>query len=113
MEPTPASKSSVQASRIDLAIRSVRRKAAKSCSSATSSRTRPSRLQEVVTRQLTLKGSCSCAGEYPEAIRRIEDGSIQVPAPAQRHRPAQAKARSGSIKATQPGNGLLKVVLTP
>ena len=38
----------------------------------------PLKLQEVVTCQLTLNGSCACAGEYPEAVRRIKDGSIQV-----------------------------------
>lgn len=35
-------------------------------------------LQTAVTRELTLFGSCSCAGEYPEALRCIADGSIQV-----------------------------------
>ncbi|MGK0187783.1 MAG: L-iditol 2-dehydrogenase [Verrucomicrobiales bacterium] len=35
-------------------------------------------LQAAVTRELTLYGSCSCAGEYPEALRLIADGSIQV-----------------------------------
>ena len=35
-------------------------------------------LQAVVTRELTLYGSCACAGEYPEALRCIADGSIQV-----------------------------------
>ena len=35
-------------------------------------------LQAVVTRELSLYGSCACAGEYPEALRCIADGSIQV-----------------------------------
>ncbi len=35
-------------------------------------------LQAVVTRELTLHGSCSCAGEYPEALERIADGTIRV-----------------------------------
>ncbi|MCH2060817.1 MAG: galactitol-1-phosphate 5-dehydrogenase [Verrucomicrobiales bacterium] len=35
-------------------------------------------LQEVVTRELTLYGSCSSSGEYPEALQRIADGSINV-----------------------------------
>jgi L-iditol 2-dehydrogenase len=35
-------------------------------------------LQAVVTREISLYGSCSCAGEYPEALERIEDGSIRV-----------------------------------
>ena len=35
-------------------------------------------LQSVVTRELTLYGSCSSSGEYPEALQRIADGSINV-----------------------------------
>ena len=35
-------------------------------------------LQAAVTREITLYGSCSCAGEYPEALKCIADGSIQV-----------------------------------
>ena len=35
-------------------------------------------LQAAITRELTLFGSCACAGEYPEALRCIADGSIQV-----------------------------------
>jgi L-iditol 2-dehydrogenase len=72
----------------------------------------PFPLQEVVTRQLTLKGSCSCAGEYPEAIRRIQDGSIQV-APLLSTVAPLADGAEWFHKAVQPGNGLLKVVLQP
>jgi L-iditol 2-dehydrogenase len=35
-------------------------------------------LQKIVSRQLRLQGSCASAGEYPEAIRLIAEGSIQV-----------------------------------
>ena len=69
-------------------------------------------LQEVVTRQITLRGSCSCAGEYPEAIRRIEDRSIDV-------RPlmsASAPLEDGGSWFSRLANnteGLLKVILTP
>lgn len=35
-------------------------------------------LQKVVTRQLRLQGSCASAGEYPQAIDLIANGSIQV-----------------------------------
>jgi L-iditol 2-dehydrogenase len=35
-------------------------------------------LQKVVTRQIRLQGSCASAGEYPEAIRLMEAGRIQV-----------------------------------
>jgi len=35
-------------------------------------------LQSVVTRELTLYGSCSSSGEYPEALQCIADGRINV-----------------------------------
>ena len=35
-------------------------------------------LQAVVTRELTIYGSCACNGEYAEALERIADGSIKV-----------------------------------
>jgi L-iditol 2-dehydrogenase len=35
-------------------------------------------LQKVVTRQLRLQGSCASAGEYPEAIKLMASGQIQV-----------------------------------
>jgi L-iditol 2-dehydrogenase len=72
----------------------------------------PFPLQQVVTRQITLRGSCSCAGEYPEAIQRIQDGSIQVEPLLSVVAPLSEGAE-WFHKATQPGNGLLKVVLKP
>ena len=72
----------------------------------------PFPLQEVVTRQLTLRGSCSCAGEYPEAIRRIQDDSIQVEPLLSVVAPLNEGAK-WFHQATQPGKGLLKVVLKP
>lgn len=69
-------------------------------------------LQDVVTRQLTLKGSCACAGEYPEAIERIQDGSINVE-PLLSVSASLDEGAEWFHKATQPGNGLLKVVLKP
>jgi L-iditol 2-dehydrogenase len=72
----------------------------------------PMPLQEVVTRQITLKGSCACAGEYPEAIRRIEDGSIQVTPLLSASVPL---AGGGDWFARLANNteGLLKVILKP
>jgi L-iditol 2-dehydrogenase len=96
---------------IDLAIRSVR-KGGQVVLVGNLQPNTPFPLQEVVTRQLTLKGSCSCAGEYPEAIRRIEDGSIQVGPLLSIVAPLEEGAQ-WFHKATQPGNGLLKVVLKP
>jgi len=72
----------------------------------------PMPLQEVVTRQISLKGSCACAGEYPEAIRRIEDGSISVEPLLSASVPL---AEGGEWFARLANNteGLLKVVLKP
>jgi L-iditol 2-dehydrogenase len=72
----------------------------------------PFPLQEVVTRQITIKGSCSCAGEYPEAIRRIQDGSIQVEPLLSACVPLEEGA--GWFKRLYDNKeGLLKVVLKP
>ena len=38
----------------------------------------PMPLQKVVTRQVRLQGSCSSAGEYPEAMELIANGKIKV-----------------------------------
>lgn len=38
----------------------------------------PLPLQQVVSRQIRLQGSCASAGEYPEAIRLIASGAIRV-----------------------------------
>jgi L-iditol 2-dehydrogenase len=35
-------------------------------------------LQRVVTRQLRLQGCCASAGEYPEAIKLVASGAVQV-----------------------------------
>ncbi|QDT64129.1 zinc-dependent alcohol dehydrogenase [Calycomorphotria hydatis] len=35
-------------------------------------------LQSVVTRELTLRGTCGCSGEYPECIALLASGQIQV-----------------------------------
>ncbi len=35
-------------------------------------------LQEVVTRELSLNGTCGCRGEYPVCIDLLESGAIQV-----------------------------------
>jgi L-iditol 2-dehydrogenase len=96
---------------VDLAIRSVR-KGGTVVLVGNLQASVPFPLQDVVTRQITLKGSCACAGEYPEAIRRIEDGSIQV-APLLSVVAPLNEGGEWFHKAVQPGNGLLKVVLRP
>ena len=69
-------------------------------------------LQQVVTRQLRLQGSCASSGEYPEAIRLIADGGMKV-------KPlitAVAALEEGPrwferLHASEPN--LMKVILTP
>lgn len=72
----------------------------------------PFPLQEVVTRQLTLRGSCACAGEYPEAIRRIADGSIQVN-PLMSACVPLAEGAQWFGRLADNREGLLKVILQP
>lgn len=96
---------------IDLAIRCVR-KGGQVILIGNLQPSTPFPLQEVVTRQITLRGSCSCAGEYPEAIRRIEDGSIQVEPLLSAVAPLEEGA--GWFKRLYDNKeGLLKVVLKP
>jgi L-iditol 2-dehydrogenase len=96
---------------IDLAIRCVR-KGGQVILVGNLQPNTPFPLQEVVTRQLTLKGSCSCAGEYPEAIRRIEDGSINVEPLLSAVVPLEQGAGWFS-RLYDNKEGLLKVVLRP
>jgi L-iditol 2-dehydrogenase len=96
---------------VDLAIRSVR-KGGTVVLVGNLQPNVPFPLQEVVTRQITLRGSCSSAGEYPEAIARIEDGSILVEPLLSQVAPL-SEGGEWFYKAVQPGNGLLKVVLKP
>lgn len=35
-------------------------------------------LQEVVTRELSLRGTCGCSGEYPACIELLESGAVRV-----------------------------------
>ncbi len=72
----------------------------------------PFPLQEVVTRQITLRGSCSCAGEYPEAIQRIMDGSIRVEPLLSGTAPLEEGAE-WFARLAENTEGLLKVVLKP
>lgn len=72
----------------------------------------PLPLQQVVTRQIRLQGSCASAGEYTEAIRLVASGAIQVKPLIS----AVASLDEGAswfrrLHAREPG--LMKVVLTP
>lgn len=69
-------------------------------------------LQEVVTRQLTLKGSCAISGEYPFALDLMGSGKVDV----RRIVSATAPLSEGAswfdrLYAREPG--LMKVVLIP
>ncbi len=96
---------------LDLAIRSVR-KGGQVILVGNLQPNTPFPLQEVVTRQLTLKGSCSCAGEYPEAIRRIQEGSINVKPLLSAVAPLSEGA-GWFQRLYDNKEGLLKVVLKP
>lgn len=72
----------------------------------------PMPLQEVVTRQISLRGSCSCAGEYPEAIQRIMDGSIRVE-PLMSGSVPLGDGAEWFARLANNTEGLLKVILTP
>ena len=69
-------------------------------------------LQKVVTRQLRLQGSCASAGEYPEAIKLVASGAIQVKALITAVVPLEDGAQwFQRLHAREPN--LMKVVLTP
>ncbi len=72
----------------------------------------PMPLQEVVTRQISLKGSCACAGEYPEAIERIENGTILVDPLLSASVPLE-DGGEWFARLAHNTEGLLKVILTP
>ena len=69
-------------------------------------------LQKIVSRQLRLQGSCASAGEYPEAIRLIASGAIQVAPLITAVSPLQQGASwFERLHAREPN--LMKVILDP
>jgi len=62
---------------INLAIASVRKGGAIGCVGNLKAEV-PFPLQAVVTRELSVFGSCACAGEYADAVAAVADGSIKV-----------------------------------
>lgn len=69
-------------------------------------------LQSVVTRQLTLKGSCAISGEYPFALALMASGKVNAKAIVSAVAPLSEGAHwFARLYAREPG--LLKVVLTP
>ncbi len=69
-------------------------------------------LQAVVTRQLRLQGSCASAGEYPECIRLMESGAIQVDSLISAVAPLAEGAQWFARLAARE-RGLMKVILRP
>ncbi|MGC9198764.1 MAG: zinc-dependent alcohol dehydrogenase [Acidobacteriaceae bacterium] len=72
----------------------------------------PLPLQRVVTREIRLQGSCASAGEYPEAIRLVGNGSINVK-PLISARSSLEEAPQWFRRLHGGERGLLKVVVTP
>lgn len=69
-------------------------------------------LQSVVTRQITLIGSCASAGEYPECLELIASGKINVTEFISAEAPLEEGARwFGRLRSRE--KGLMKVLLTP
>lgn len=69
-------------------------------------------LQQVVTRQLRLQGSCAISGEYPEILRLIADGKLDVTTILS----AEAPLREGASwfqRLHDKEKGLMKVILNP
>ena len=69
-------------------------------------------LQMVVTRQLRLQGSCSSAGSYPEAIRLVAEGKVDLSCFVSKVAPlSEGVEWFHRLHDREPG--LVKVVLTP
>ncbi len=69
-------------------------------------------LQQVVTRQISLLGSCASAGCYPEAIRLAAAGSVDLSGFVSRVTPlAEGPEWFARLRQREPG--LVKVVLVP
>ena len=69
-------------------------------------------LQAVVTRQLTLQGSCASAGEYPACLDMIANGRVKVDEMISAVVPlAEAASWFDRLYAGEPG--LMKVIVTP
>jgi L-iditol 2-dehydrogenase len=72
----------------------------------------PLPLQSVVTRQLTLIGSCASAGEYPESLELIASGRVDVDAITSAVAPlGDGPSWFSRLHASE--KGLMKVVLVP
>ncbi len=69
-------------------------------------------LQEVVTRQISVVGSCSSCGEYPACLEMIARGTINVDALVSQVAPL-AEGADWFTRLYNQEQGLMKVILTP
>lgn len=69
-------------------------------------------LQAVVTRELTLHGSCASAGEYPACLNMLARGAVNVDAITSAVAPL-AEGASWFHRLYQGNEGLMKVILRP
>jgi L-iditol 2-dehydrogenase len=69
-------------------------------------------LQAVVSRQLTLLGTCASCGEYPEALDMLASGAVDVRPLISAVAPL-AEGQSWFDRLHRADEGLMKVVLTP
>lgn len=69
-------------------------------------------LQEVVTRQISIAGSCSSCGEYPACLDMIARGTVNVDALVSKVAPL-AEGVEWFNKLYHGEEGLMKVILTP
>lgn len=69
-------------------------------------------LQSIVTQEISLYGSCGVNGEYPAALKMIEDGSINVDALISQVAPLSEGA-SWFDRLYKQEPGLMKVILQP
>lgn len=72
----------------------------------------PLPLQAVVSREITLYGSCASSGEYPEAIRLMASGEVDV-APLISARAPLEEGPGWFERLHRAEEGLMKVVLVP
>lgn len=69
-------------------------------------------LQAVVSREITLYGSCASSGEYPEALRLLASGQAQVASLISAVAPLE-EGQQWFDRLHRGGEGLMKVVLRP
>lgn len=101
------------AATLNLALDTLRRGGAAVLVGNVAPRTDAFPLQAVVTRELTLFGSCGSAGEYPECIDLIARGAIQVEPLISAVAPLNEGARWFKDLSVPGAGGRMKVILQP